>query len=147
MSSCKHGIQFEHASLKPSSCSYTPPKLLSMQCPVCEELRYKRDWTPSQGHGYSAHTWQLNCCKVCSADHFYVAPDALARYWQQIKNPMAALERSPVRWTELFQQWMRMPPQSWVRPSRLGHLAPLGPCSSFIDSPSNWLKSGPSLAS
>ena len=40
-----------------------------MQCPVCQHLRYRRDWTPQQWIRETPDTWPVNGhdrCKVCS---------------------------------------------------------------------------------
>ena len=109
MDSCKHRREFERTSLKLPSCSYTPRNMLLMLCPNCREDRQKADWAPSQWKARSAHTYQFNCCKVCSHDCFFVAPDALARYWQELERSMAALKETSVRWIALFECWMMMP--------------------------------------
>ena len=109
MHSCKHRRELDRTSLKLPSCSYTPHNLLSMECPVCGELRYSRDWARSQWRAESAITWQFNCCKVCCRDYFFVDLGALAHYCHQIERSMAALQDEQGRWIAVFQRWMKMP--------------------------------------
>lgn len=41
-----------------------------MQCPICRELRYSKEWKPSQWSAWRAEVNEFNCCKVCSEDGY-----------------------------------------------------------------------------
>jgi hypothetical protein len=39
-----------------------------MQCPICNKLRYSREWKPSQWKQEKAVTDRFNCCKDCNSE-------------------------------------------------------------------------------
>ena len=44
-----------------------------MQCPECRELRYKRDWKPSQWIACQPVINDFTCCKICSPECYIVS--------------------------------------------------------------------------
>ena len=79
-----------------------------MECPVCKQERYSRDWKRSQWNTSSPLTFQFNCCKQCNADGYFVASDELIRCLEHIETYMAALHSSGIQWIPLFNKWMEM---------------------------------------
>ena len=97
-----------------------------MQCPVCQHLRYRRDWTPQQWIRETPDTWPVNGhdrCKQCSGGE------------QTVRNSRADLPPQPAasqavrqdadkqlcvfvwllhnfeytRFTTFIQRWMELP--------------------------------------
>ena len=106
MSSCTQPIQFDLASLKPLSRSYTCPSLLPMECPICMTKRYSSDWKPSQWNSESPKNFEFNCCKRCASDGYLVAPGELMHCWEQMNICMGALRTSGIEWIPLFEKYM-----------------------------------------
>ena len=80
-----------------------------MECPKCEQKRYRCEWTKTQWDAWSARTLSYNCCNECATDNYKVAPGELKHCWDQIKIHMEALRNSETDWITLFTEYMELP--------------------------------------
>ena len=55
-----------------------------MECPWCHEVRYSRDWKPSQWFAWSPTTEEYNACKVCSATSVRADAAEVIDVWKRL---------------------------------------------------------------
>ena len=60
-----------------------------MQCPFCREIRYSRDWKPSQWKAWNPETNDFHCCRQC--DYNCIMPPREAEV--QVGQAIAELRR------------------------------------------------------
>ena len=80
-----------------------------MQCPRCGQVRYKRDWMPSQWRASSSTTYQFNCCKICSPDGFWSSSPELQEALSDLKTAMSVMRPHKDTWLACFRAWMTLP--------------------------------------
>ena len=57
---------------------------IAMECPWCHEVRYSRDWKPSQWFAWSPTTEEYNACKVCSATSVRADAAEVIDVWKRL---------------------------------------------------------------